>query len=187
MSAPASEPARPKPNPRGLCVLAPIAQGQEDALREHLREIPDGPRSPMIRVHGTHYARWTIVRLEGTDGKPLPDSAGPHFLLFSTEFDGELEPYVNRLCRALGQDGHAIWGHCAGYPGGDDAALARFLLDHYVKPGYSVIAYPDAGVDDVRAAFALRERLNDFLVRTWGLDSPTLKRAWIRRFRGQER
>ena len=176
-----------KPNPRGLCVLAPIADGRADELRRHLRELPTGARSPLIRVHGTHYARWTIVHLEDTDGNPLPRSERPLFLLFSSEFDGELEPYVARLCRRLGPDGHAIWRHCEGYPGTDDDALARFLLDHNVRPGYSVVAYPDAGVDDVRAAFALRERLNDFLVRTRTLDSPALRHAWLQRFRGEER
>jgi hypothetical protein len=178
---------KPKPNPRGLCVLTPIADGHERELRTHLRELPAGLRSPMIRVHGTHYARWTIVHLEGRDGKPLPAKARPLFLLFSSEFDGELEPYVARLCSRLGRDAHDIWRHCTGYPGGGDDALARFLLDHHMRPGYSVIAYPDAGVDDVRAAFAMRERLNDFLVRTRGLDSAALQRAWIQRFRGGDR
>jgi hypothetical protein len=176
-----------KPNPHGLCVLAPVADGHERALREHLRELPTGARSPMIRVHGTHYARWTIVHLEDRHGEPLPPAARPLFLLFSSEFDGELEPYVARLCRKLGPDGHAIWRHCDGYPGRDDAALARFLLDHHVRPGYSVVAYPDAGVEDVRAAFALRERLNDFLVRAASLDSVALQHAWLQRFRGGER
>ena len=176
-----------RPNPRGLCVLAPIAEGREGELRNRLRSLPTGPRSPMTRVRGTHYARWTIVHLEGRDGRPLPAEEQPLFLLFSSEFDGEREPYVARLCRALGADAHEIWRHCTGYPGSDDAALARFLLDRHVEPGYSVVAYPDAGVDDVRAAFALRERLNDFLVRTWDLDSPALQRAWLQRFRAEER
>ena len=169
-----------KPNAHGLCVLTPIADGREGELREHLRELPGGLRSPMIRVRGTHYARWSVLHLEGPDGAALP---APRLLLFSAEFDGALEPYVARLCRALGRDAHEIWRHCDGYPGGGGDALARFLLEHRVKPGYSVLAYPDAGVDDVRAAFALRERLNDFLVRSWRLDSVALQRAFVKRFR----
>jgi hypothetical protein len=176
-----------KPNPHGLCVLTPVADGHERQLRDRLRDTPAGARSPLIRVHGTHYARWAIVHLEDRHGRPLAAAARPLFLLFSSEFDGELEPYVERLCRRLGRDGHEIWRHCDGYPGADDGALARYLLEHSVEPGYSVVAYPDAGVDDVRAAFALRERLGDFLVRTASLDSAALQRAWVGRFRGGER
>jgi hypothetical protein len=46
-----------------------------------------------------------------------------------------------------------------------------------------VVAYPGVSVDDVRSAFALRERLNDFLIRTATLDSPALHKAWEARFR----
>jgi hypothetical protein len=135
----------------------------------------------MIRVHGTHYARWAIVNLRDGSGRALDTE--PAYLLFASEFDGELDVYVRRLCAKLGEDAHEIWSHCSGYPGPDPDELARFLLAHRVRPGYSVVAYPDANVDTVRAAFALRERLNDFLVRTKTLDSRALYQAWEARFR----
>lgn len=164
----------------GLCVLTPVRDGQEASLRRTLRALPRGASSPMVRVPGTHFARWAVVALEGRDGKPVPRE--PSRLLFASEFDEPLERYALGLCERLGGDAHAIWGHCDGYPGGDPPALAAYLLAHRVRPGYSVVAYPDASVEDVRAAFAVRERLNDFLVRTTGLDSPALQRAWTRRF-----
>jgi hypothetical protein len=169
-------------NFEGLCTLVPVAEGHEDELRDHLERLPDGPRSPMIRVHGTHYARWAIVHLEGRDGGPI--RAEPPYLLFAAEFDGDVEEYSRRLCAGLGSDARDIWRHCVGYPGDDPIALAGFLLAHRVGPGYSVVAYADATVERVRAAFALRERLNDFLVRTADLDSRALKYAWQNRFRG---
>jgi hypothetical protein len=172
-------------NAGGLCVLAPVAAGREDALRTHLRALPPGPRSPMIRVVGTHYARWAIVRLEDRDGWPLESE--PPYLLFAAEFDGERDGYARRLCERLAHDAHDIWMHCEGYPGPDDDALAAFLLAHHVPPGYSVNAYPDATVDRVRAAFALRERLADFLIRAGSLEGEALKRAWEARFRGGRR
>ena len=172
-------------NVQGLCALTPVLDGHADGLRDHLRALPDGLRSPMIRVPGTHYARWAIVRLEGRDGSPLDSE--PPYLLFSAEFDGERETYARLACEKLGRDAHDIWRHCAGYPGADPAALARFLLEHHVEPGYSVDAFPDASVERVRAAFALRERLNDFLVRSAGLEGEALRRAFLARFRGRVR
>jgi hypothetical protein len=172
-------------NPDGLCVITAVLDGHEQPLTTHLRGLPGGARSPMIRVRGTHYARWTVVHLEGTDGKPL--ASEPSHLLFASEFDGEVEPYARRLCVKLGREAHDIWGHCEGYPGDDPEALAGFLLAHRVEPGYSVCAYPRASVDDVRESFALRERLNDFMVRASKLEGEALQRAWTQRFRGGDR
>jgi hypothetical protein len=169
-------------DPHGLCVLTPVAEGREAALRAHLRAIPPGPRSPLIRVAGTHYARWAIVRLEDPHGWPIEDE--PPYLLFAAEFDGGREAYVRVLCERLGPDAHDVWMHCAGYPGASNDDLAAFLLAHHVQPGYSVNAYPDATVAEVRAAFALRERLADFLVRAGSLEGEALQRAWLARFRG---
>lgn len=172
-------------NPEGLCTLIPVERGHEQQLRERLRRLPVGPRSPMIRVQGTHYARWAIVSLPGADGRAVETE--PPYLLFASEFDGSVDAYARRLCVKLGQDAHEIWSHCSGYPGREPEELARFLLAHRLRPGYSVVAYPGVSVDDVRAAFALRERLNDFLVRTATLDSPALHEAWGARFRGAGR
>jgi hypothetical protein len=169
----------------GLCTLVPVADGRESPLREHLHSLPVGARSPMTRVPGTHFARWTVLRLEGTDGRPHPGL--PPLLLFSAEFDGPLEEYARRLCRRLGADAHAIWSHCAGYPGDDPAELAAWLLRHRVRPGYSVVAYPDTTVEQVRAAIGLRERLGDFLIRAERLEPEALQRAWLQRFRARDR
>jgi hypothetical protein len=172
-------------HPEGLCTLIPVERGREGQLRRRLRGMPRGPRSPMIRVRGTHYARWAIVKLRDKRGRELETE--PAYLLFATEFDGSVDAYVRRLCAKLGQDAHEIWCHCAGYPGRDADELAQFLLEHRVRPGYSVVAYPGVSVGDVRAAFALRERLNDFLVRTATLDSRALHQAWEARFRARAR
>ena len=174
-------------NHDGLCVLTPVVAGHEAQLSRHLRDLPRRGQSPMIRAPGTHYARWAVVQLEGPDGKPLPPEVEPAHLLFASEFDGLLEPYLRRMCVRLAEDAHEIWRHCEGYPGRDPDALADYLIDHRVKPGYSVVAYPEASLERVRRAFALRERLNDFLVRTATLDSPGLQHAWEQRFRGGER
>lgn len=169
----------------GLCVLTPVLDGHERPLREHLRGLPIGARSPITRVGGTHFARWLVFRLEGADGRP--NESLPPVLLFSCEFDGELEDYARRLCVRLGAEAHAIWSHCEGYPGQDADALAAWLLRHRVRPGYSVVAYPGATLERVRSSIAMRERLSEFVVRSENLDPVALKRAWLQRFRSAAR
>ncbi|MEA2374463.1 MAG: hypothetical protein QOD53_926 [Thermoleophilaceae bacterium] len=165
---------------RGLTVLVPIAQGRVEALRTQLGEMPTGALSPMARVPGTHFARWAIVAFDGKDGRPDPDVA-PH-LLFSSEFDGAPEAYVAGLCRELGATAHAVWSHCAGYPGDDDGALPEYLLRHRVSPGYSVVAYPGVTVEDVKAGLALRDSVTQFAMGAGALDPAALKQAWLEAF-----
>lgn len=168
---------------RGFTALTPIADGRVDDLRDHLRGLPTGPRSPLTRVRGTHFARWAVVAFDGKDGRPQP-GVPPH-LLFSAEFDGELDAYAAALCRGLGADAHAIWSHCEGYPG--EGELSDWLLRHRVVPGYSVVAYPGVTADQVRANLALRDRLNEFALKATALDPPALHRAWLQSFRSSER
>jgi hypothetical protein len=170
------------PGYEGLCVLAPIADGREAPLREHLSGLPTGAASPVARIPGTHFARWAIVTFIGKNGQPLSDP--PRQLLFSAEFDGELDPYVAALCMGLGAEGHAIWSHCAGCPADSEKGLGNYLLEHRVPPGYSVVAYPGVTVEDVHASLALRDRMTEFAMKAGSLDPPALKRAWLDSFPG---
>ena len=166
-------------------MLTPVADGRAAELRDHLRSLPQGQGSPLGRVEGTHFARWQVVRLEGSDGEELDTL--PPLLVFASEHDGTADEYVARLCESLDRDAHAIWAHCDGYPGEAPGALERYLLDHRVRPGYSVVAYPGVTVAEVRASLALRDRLDEFAVRTRGLDPAALQRAWLQQFRRERR
>lgn len=165
----------------GLCVLTPIEPDRRVALRDLLRALPPEHSSPFARIEGTHFARFETLRLEGRDGTPV-DSL-PAYLLFAAEFDGPLDSYLQALIDGLGHHAHTIWGHCTGYPGQDAAALAEYLKQHRIEPGYSVVAYPDPTVDRVRSSLALAQRLHEFVVRGRGLDPVALKRAWLESFR----
>jgi hypothetical protein len=169
----------------GLCVLVPIVEEDAREVLRHIADVPRGHGSPFSRVAGTHFARMQIIRLNGADGKRI--DALPPYLLFSAEHDGPTERYVERLCDTLDYEAHEIWEHCQGYPGREPGALERYLLDHRVKPGYSVVAYPGATVDDVRSSLALQDRLSEFVVRTSRFDAPALRDAWLQRFRSERR
>jgi hypothetical protein len=168
----------------GLCVITRVADGREDALRAHLQSLPKGHSSPLARVEGTHFARWEIVRLRDKHGEEI--ASLPAHLLFSSECDGTPKRYARALCEGLGDEAHAIWGNCVGYPGRDRAALADYLMQHRVDPGYSVVAYPGASVEHVRACLALRDRVNEFVIRARDLEPHVLLEAWVQSFRQRE-
>lgn len=169
----------------GFCVLIPVRPDEERTVLRHIHDVPLGPASPFSRVEGTHYARIQLVELRGPEQRKVKSQ--PKYLFFSAEHDGPTEDYVRRLCDRLHYEAHELWEHCEGYPGTDPGALERYLLDHRVKPGYSVVAYPGVSVGEVRSSLALQDRMSEFVVRTRGFDSPALHEAWLRRFRGDER
>lgn len=168
-----------KPVPPGLCALTPILEGRLEELRACLAALPTGSRSPLARVEGLHFGRFTVVDgLIGRRGERHPDA--PALLMFATEFDGALDAHLDAVWDAMGEDADRVWSHCAGYPGADRAAFARYLRDHRVRPGYSVVSYPEATLGDVRRVLALRDRLAAFALAHRDADDASLAAAWRR-------
>jgi hypothetical protein len=162
-----------------LCTLNPVDPGRAEALAATLAALPSGDESPLGRVPGTHFARWVVTSsLPARDGaSPLPDSA---CLVFAAEFDGGPEDYLAALLEHLPEEAHRVWSHCRGYPG--EAALGGWLLARRVRPGFSIRAFPEATVGELRAGAELRTRLAVFALEARGLAPEALKREWRERF-----
>ncbi|MDX6642566.1 MAG: hypothetical protein QOD76_528 [Solirubrobacteraceae bacterium] len=171
--------APPEPAP-GFSTLTRIRDGHQGKLLAELESLPTGSRSHLALIGGTHFGRWVIVPyLADRHGRRVSPAS---YLLFSVEFDGSLDDYLERLCGGDGTAGR-IWSHCAGYPGDGGEEFRRFLLQHRLKPGHSFAAYPDATVERVRESLHLREELLDFAADHAGIDdAPDLQRAWRSRF-----
>jgi len=100
-----------------LTVLTPIEHGREQALTAYLDALGDGDASPLARVPGTHLARWVVIgQVKRQEGQRRPDALKAPRLLFTSNFDGSLNPYLEALRTGLAGDADAIWGNCTGYP-----------------------------------------------------------------------
>ncbi len=163
--------------------LTPIRPGEEAALRSYLDALPqDG--SPLSRLAGTHFARWVILRDFVSDpAQRKEDHLGGPYLIFTSNFDGPLDPYLDELCVKLAAEAREIWGRCIGCP--PDATgpqLKAYLLHNKVDTGFFVAAYPNATVAQVKAALAAREQLVAFAVRAEGVGPDDLWRAFTEEF-----
>ena len=137
----------------GLTVLTPIAEGRESGLARHLNDLEGGDASPLARVPGTHFARWVLIGDVVYEGSGKRDHLSSGRLLFTSNFDSPLEPYLETLRTAIGEVADAIWGHCAGYPGsGDAAAFAGYLRGHQLESSLFFAAYGDRTVAAEREA-----------------------------------
>jgi len=168
-----------------LTVLTPIKDGQIGPLTEHLDALGDGDASPLARVPGTHIARFVViddVKFQG-HGQPHRDKLAAQRLLFSSNFDGDLDVYLEGLRTGMAADADAIWGHCRDYPGhGNSGTFRAYMRAYQLEAALFFAAYGDQNVGEVKANVAQRRRLIDFALEAQKLDAATLKSRFLETF-----
>lgn len=168
-----------------LTAIAPIDPGREEELRTYLEALPHDP-SPLMAVKRTHFARWVIVDdFYQEEEQPHEDHLAQAQLIFTSNFDGPLETYLDELVSKLGEPAKEIWGRCTGCPEqASTAELKAYLLAHQIDTGFFFAAYGEATVERVRGALDLRERLISFAVDSQGMEPAELQSAFLDRFPG---
>ena len=163
--------------------LTPIRPGSEAELRAYLEALSQAG-SPLARVAGTHFARWVILDDWVNDpSQGREDHLQNRYLIFTSNFDGPLDPYLDELCVKLAPEARDIWGRCVGCPPeATGPQLKAYLLHNKVDTGFFVAAYPKATVPQVKAALAAREQLIAFAARTQGTAPGDLRRAFTEDF-----
>ena len=166
-----------------LTVLTPILDGHAAELAAHLDALPEGDASPLARVPGTHLGRWVVidqVKYMG-HGQRHRDSLAAARLLFTSNFDGELDPYLEQLQIRLGEDADAIWGHCRGYPG-RGAGFAPWIKAHQLEAALFFAAYGGHTLEQVRENLDKRSRAITFALESQGLEAEALKARFMEAF-----
>jgi hypothetical protein len=162
----------------GLAALLPVIGGQEDAVRETLRQLPTGAGSPFARLQSTHFAR--LVLVPGfRDRRDRELAGGPACLFFSAEFDIPVAGYLEALCTVMPEEADAIFDRCEGYPGIIvPPAFTRWMVERSVPAGFSLHGNAGPSAGDVADSLRLRDRIIAFAVDTRALDPDELKRRW---------
>ena len=168
-----------------LTTIAPIEPGREGELDAYLKALPHDP-SPLGAVRRTHFARWVVLKeLCQEEDQPQEDPLDQPQLIFTSNFDGPLETYLDELISELGERAREIWGRCSGCSEQASAAeLKAYLHAHRIDTGFFFAAYGQATVERVRAALDLRERLIPFAVESQGMEPAELQSAFHDRFPG---
>ena len=167
-----------------LSVLAPIADGQADALAAKLDALAEGEASPLARVPGTHIARWVVIRdvIYQGQGQRKRDRLTPR-LLFSSNHDGDVGAYLEGLRTGMAEDADAIWGHCRGYPGhADGPAFAAWMRAHMLEAALFFAAYGGMTVEQVQDNLARRRALLELVIDGQGMPPADLKKRFMETF-----
>ncbi|HXB16011.1 MAG TPA: hypothetical protein VNV44_09750 [Solirubrobacteraceae bacterium] len=170
-----------------LSVLTPIRDGEEAALVRCLNALQEGPGSPLAKVPGTHIARWVVIGDVVYEGERQrrADHLSAGRLLFTSNFDGPLAPYLQGLRTSLGEVADRIWGHCSGYPGRADAeAFAAYLCSHQLECSLFFAAYGGRTVEQVERSLATRRNVIDFALRAQRMGAAELQSAFREAFAG---
>ena len=109
-------------NAYGLTVLIPIKHGTEDnraydkIIRDKLQKWPLDKQSPMAAVPNTYLARVFLLDDVFYEGAPAEEEHLKNkYLVFSSNFFGELDPYLAGMWEAIGGVLKDFLRHCVAF------------------------------------------------------------------------
>ena len=140
-----------------LTAIAPLYPGTADRLEKILQqrreeiENTDPEKNLIRRIQTIHYARWVIID-HGTR------------LLFTSNFDGELEGYLEDFSEFDYEALNGIFGFCVGFPGARPVGpFIDYVRAHQVSATLFYAAYPEYSVKQVMRALEWKKKTEDFL------------------------
>jgi len=132
----------------------------ENLLLEIGNDICHNSYMDFTKATTTHFCRWVIFDEETSTPQ----------LLFTSNFDGTIDTYIDTLIAWLGPALDSIWGACIDYPTmrTTDPALFRrqfhnYLTTHSFANPVFFRAYFNRSVEEVRRTRELRDSLRDVL------------------------
>jgi hypothetical protein len=156
------------------------AQSHTTLLRNLLQTLHLNDESPMAKVPNTYLCRFWVLRDILYQGKPaFLEHLKSDYLVFSSNFHGELETYLQGMWNALESGILAILKHCVGtgavrdassfieyvkkcqvtttffFNGSTDEPLAQQLKNLYLKQEFSKFAFANQGTsaEELQEAF----------------------------------
>ena len=151
-----------KQNP--LTLLSPVLPEQLDGLRKVLASQKDHLLKTgtiaLANLETVHFARWVIM-----DDQPNPannpEAQGPK-LIFSSNFDGEVNDHIRDLCTRATALIDSIYQYCEGYPAPqerNDASRIAYLSKSNIGVSAFYRGSPNRSLPQVLG----EQRLRDFL------------------------
>jgi hypothetical protein len=180
----------------------PDGQSYTALIRNQLQALHVNEQSPMAKVPNTYLCRFWVLSDVLYQGKPaFLEHLKSDYLVFSSNFYGELDPYLNGMWKAFEESEalaagiRGILGYCYGgdivtnaksfieyikkcqvtttffFNGSTDEPLAEQLKNLYLKQEFSKFAFENQG----KSAADLQKAFQEFVQRTQpaNLSGPT--------------
>jgi hypothetical protein len=170
----------------GLTVLSPILYDRHDrishsmALRAYLAALPNNTKSPFASVFGTHFARLVVMDDVTCVGAPArTEHLKSPYLIFTSDFDGNLDDYLRELAMKNPLMVNDIWKHCAGY--GRSRSPEEFLTyikKCQVKTTFYFADVNDKKLDETLRALRVKLEVAKFMETNQGKSPADIQRAF---------
>jgi hypothetical protein len=111
---------------------------------------------PMKVVHFTH---WSLLRSIPYNGAPqLRERIRPPLLLWSSVYNGEVDPYIEAFVATVKPQIRATWGTSYDFPGVTSVTdLSDYIEAASWRGSYAYSAYPDATVRTILSAMTIKK------------------------------
>jgi hypothetical protein len=147
----------------------PVDASRLDELTRRLESIQAGGDPPLhfCELGVVHFASFNLFPPDALkddypcSGPPVGQRRRVPYLIFESNVDGKLEPYVNALLRRFPDGLSTILRCCAGGPQtAEPKAMKKYLLAHLVKPGAYHVGTPWRTVERIRQESELHDAID---------------------------
>lgn len=168
----------------GLTLLSPIKQDEAAetshncAIREYLASLPNDENSPFARVSSTHMARLVVMDDVVFVGSPAHEEhLKSQYLILETNFDGDLDTYLGRMAREIGDQVNEVWQHCWGFPGVKDVPkFIAYMKKCHVTTTFYFADVNNHTVQETLVALQWQAAVAHFIERNQSLPAATLQK-----------
>jgi hypothetical protein len=170
----------------GLTILSPIIENERidichaTELRWYLASLPRDHTSPFARVSSTHFARLVVMDDVIFVGAPAHEEhLKSRYLVFETNFDGDLDTYLTRMAREIPDLVDSVWKHCVGYPGvSDPAAFVAYMKKCQIETTFFFADVNDKTVQQNLKALQLQPALSHFIAQNQGKPPAEIQKSF---------
>lgn len=173
-------------NAYALTLLCPIKpdSGPEQSFcsrtRELLQRLPNGELSPMARVPNTFQCRFYILTDVFFQGSPAhEDHLKTRYLVFSCNFHGTLDSYLEGFWQHARKAINNIWQYCIGFDQVKDAeSFFRYIKKCQITTSYYFNGSSGAPLQEQLKALYLKQQFAEFVQQMQGKSAEEQQRAF---------
>ncbi|HLJ26327.1 MAG TPA: hypothetical protein VKY85_06430 [Candidatus Angelobacter sp.] len=178
-------------NVYGLTILSPIIHDHKVdishncAIRTYLAELARRRKElqdpgPFATLSSTHIARLVVMDDVVYVGMPAcEEHLKSPYLVFESNFDGDLDTYLDRMARDIPEAVDSVWSHCVGYPGLQDVArFKQYMKRCQLTTTFYFADVNDKTVQQTLRALQMQNALADFIEKNQGKPPAELQKAF---------
>src|SRR5271163_5116417 len=170
----------------GLTILSPIIDDEKATpshdlqIRAYLATLPTGEESPFAQAAGTHLCRLVVMDDVVYVGMPAcEEHLQSKYLVFESNFDGDLDTYLERMAVEIPETVDAVWKHCVGFPGAADvAAFKTYMKKCQIETTFFFADVNDKTVQQTLRALQTQSAVTAFIVKHQGAPPNVLQAAF---------